>query len=109
MFPKPERPEPPSRTGLSRHYATASAYGCVICGQPHVQLHHVRGVISAKTGLALRRRDGQALAAVVPLCADHHAEIERINEPVFEIRHGKPAGWLLGVAAGLLASTVLRG
>lgn len=61
---------------------TKSSYGkpCVICGNPIVQMHHVRKISELRKRLHLDWFTLQ-MAAInrkqVPLCADHHYRLHR--------------------------------
>ena len=103
---------------LKRLYDYAASLPCALAwGNPRascrgrpVELHHVRGGVSAKTGQGLGRRKGHAIAIVVPLCAEHHRNgadsVHAHGERGFELIHGKPDGFLLSVAASVLAAFV---
>jgi hypothetical protein len=99
-FPKPVRKH--KRGSPPKHYyAFVASKSCVSCGATPVQLHHVRGVISPKSWQPLRSRTGVARAVVVPLCWKCH-ELEHAGQATYA------DGFLLGVAAALLAEYVLE-
>lgn len=77
---------------------------CAVTGQPGVQLHHVRGVRSLKTGHALRPRNGLADLAMIPLTPEMHAELHATSEGVFEIDRLGGQGAALGLAFAYLAT-----
>jgi len=82
--------------------------GCALMGE----LHHVRGVVSPKTGLPLAPRSGIAYVAVAPLCGAHHRtgrdSLHALGDYGFEAAHGLRRGYLLGVATALLAQYVME-
>jgi len=77
------------------------------CSEPP-ELHHVKGVVSRKTSMDYRPRQGPAIIAVVPLCGEHHRDVHRMGVPAFERAYAWE-GYLLGVACGLLAEYVMEG
>lgn len=60
---------------------------CARCQSPGVEIAHVKGAVSAKTGLELPRRHNEAILYAVPLCAYCHrtgkASIHNVGEPQF--------------------------
>ena len=82
--------------------------GCGMMGE----LHHVRGVVSPKSGLPLAPRSGIAYVVVAPLCGEHHRtardSLHALGDEGFESAHGLRRGYLLGVATALLAEFVLE-
>lgn len=82
---------------------------CRACGQQPVQLHHVKGCRSLKTGEPLRPRNGLADVALLPLCTECHAELHETSEGVFEIDHLGGMGAALGFAFAYLARFMTEG
>lgn len=82
--------------------------GCGMMGE----LHHVRGVVSPKSGLPLAPRSGIAYVVVAPLCGAHHRtgpdSLHALGDDGFEREHGLRLGYLLGVATALLAEYALE-
>lgn len=104
--------------GVRRLYDFAASMPCCVAwgnptagcrGQP-VELHHVNGGVSVRTGQRVPRRKAHALALVVPLCQQHHRtgghSVHALGEAGFEHQHGMPDGHLIRVAASVLAAFV---
>ena len=77
---------------------------CAACGRTPVVLHHVKGVISLKTGQRLRPRNGLADVALLPLCHECHITLHATSEDTFEIDHLGGTGNALGLAFAHLAN-----
>ncbi len=97
-----------------QHLAYVASLPCCApgCHARASEAAHVAGAISAKTRQPLPRRYGVAYAVAVPLCAACHrtssSSVHALGERGWERHHGLPDGWLLGVAASLLAQQVMR-
>lgn len=96
---------------LRDYYGFAASRVCLVprCGRP-AELHHLAGGVSLATGLPLPRRKGAARALVVPLCPIHHrtgpAALHTVGEAAFEPANGLPQGYLMRLAASLLAAYI---
>lgn len=94
------------------HFDRIAGRHCCLpaCRAQPVEVAHVAGAVSEKTGSPLPRRFGPAYFVAVPLCEAHHRtgrdSVHALGERGFERHHGLPEGWLLGLATTLLARTL---
>jgi hypothetical protein len=94
---------------VTRHYLGFIALQpCIVRGcQERVEVAHVQGALSVKTGLPLPRRLAHAGLVTVPLCPYHHRlasdSVHAVGERGFEARHGMPEHQLLRWALTYLA------
>lgn len=88
------------KTQLKRWYDWNSQRPCLRCGKGQVQLHHIRLLLSPRTGDLLGRRQGINEYAVVPLCVYCHMEGE-------DSAH-KVGDWPFFAAMGVSPEMVLR-
>src|SRR5690625_3540451 len=68
-------------------------FPCLRCGVFGVEVAHIQGILSRKTGLVLPRRKGAAAVGVVPLCAECHRtaadSIHNVGEEAFSDALGR--------------------
>jgi hypothetical protein len=66
--------------GGKRYLSWLAAQPCIKCGANGVELAHVRGCLSRKTGLVLPRRKNEAAMYALPICpADHRLAADSIH------------------------------
>jgi hypothetical protein len=74
-----------------RYLSWLASQPCSVSGEHGVELAHVRGCLSAKTGLMLPRRKGPAYYYVLPLTPELHRlgsrSIHAIGETAFFEEH----------------------
>lgn len=100
----------PSPSAKKKFYEYLGKQPCLVCGCYGVQIAHIRGFASAKTGDFLPRRQGMAELAAIPLCPEHHTDsfesIHNLGELQFFDQLGKPSGWVYAYLARSIAEAL---
>lgn len=91
-----------------RFFAFLKEHPCARCGDRGVEVAHLNGLPSPKTGLPLPRRKGIAYAYAIPLCPECHRtgrdSIHEVGEAAFFQAFGKGDGYGPRLAARYLAA-----
>ena len=86
---------------------------CIKCGVFGVEVAHIQGILSRKTGMVLPRRKGAAAVGVVPLCAACHRtapdSIHNVGEDAFSESLGRGRDYLFRFAASLIVWFFVEG
>jgi len=88
-------------------------FPCLRCGVFGVEVAHIQGILSRKTGLVLPRRKGAAAVGVVPLCTECHRtaadSIHNVGEEAFSDALGRGRDYLFRFAASLIVWFFVEG
>lgn len=98
------------RASVEKFYRYLKGQPCLRCGSRGVEVAHIRGFVSLKTGDFLPRRQGIAALSAIPLCTDCHRiapdSIHHIGEAAFFEALGKPVGWVYAYLARSIAEAL---
>src|SRR5690625_1649150 len=88
-------------------------FPCLKCGVFGVEIAHIQGILSRKTGQVLPRRKGAAAVGVVPLCPECHRHsadsIHNVGEEAFSESLGRGRDYLFRFAASLIVWYFVEG
>ena len=96
----------------SKYLTWLAQQPCIVNGERGVEIAHVVGLASPKTGQPLARRLGPSIIYAVPLSAWWHRlsphSIHALGERGFEHHHGWPEYHLLRYASMFMALYILE-
>jgi len=97
------------KASLKRFYEYIASQPCLRCTAQPVEVAHIKGFTSSKTGELLPRRQGIAAYAAIPLCVECHRlapdSIHAVGEKAFFARF-KTAAWVYAYLARSLAEAL---